>query len=355
LRRSISGQGPIQPTSSTTDLAISGDGFFLVEGSLGEILLTRAGNFVPNENGELINAAGYKLLGYSIDSTDASIDAGLSGLVPVKSLSLGLRAVASLAGELNTNLPSNAADILPANLPSANLASSELTAKTSIVAYGNLGDEVVLDVYYAKTGTGAWEVSVYDHATAAATGGFPYTSGPLATTNLAFDSVTGTLTSSSASSISIPVPGGQTITVDLSNSTQLAAEFSVERSNVDGSAPVPLSRIEISNDGVLTGIYENGARIPQYRIPLATVPSPDNLMQVSGNAYAVTSTSGDMQINMAQSGGAGTINSGALEQSTVDLASELTTMIEAQRGYSANSRVFQTGSEIMDVIVNLKR
>jgi flagellar hook protein FlgE len=354
-RRAIGGQGPIQPTSSATDLAISGDGFFIVEGPLGEVLLTRAGNFVPNENGELINAAGYKLLGYSIDSGSSSVDTGLSGLVPVKSLSLGLRAVPSLQGELNTNLPSNATNILPANLPSANAATSELTAKTSIVAYGNLGDEVVLDVYYAKTGIGAWEVSVFDHATASATGGFPYSSGPLTTANLTFDAVTGNLTSTSASSLTVPVPGGQSIVVDLSNSTQLAADFSIQRSNVDGNAPVPLSRIEISEDGILTGIYENGARIPQYRIPLATVASPDNLMAVGGNAFVVTSTSGDMQINTAQSGGAGTINSGALEQSTVDLASELTTMIEAQRSYSANSRVFQTGSEIMDVIVNLKR
>jgi len=95
--------------------------------------------------------------------------------------------------------------------------------------------------------------------------------------------------------------------------------------------------------------------VPKYKVPLATVASPDNLTAVNGNAFMMSTSSGDMQINTAQSGGAGTILAGALEQSTVDLASELTTMVEAQRSYSANSRVFQTGSEIMDVIVNLKR
>lgn len=354
-RRAIGGQGPIQTSSSPTDLAISGNGFFVVTGPLGEIMLTRAGNFVPNELGELVNAAGFKLMGYDLDASSGGVDTGIAGLVPVKSLTLGLRAVASVAGELNVNLPSGAAAVAAADLPSLNGAGAQFTAKTSIVAYGNLGDEVMLDVFYSKTGTGTWEVSVFDHSTAAASGSFPYSSGPLVSANISFDPVTGGLAAASPTSVTIPVPGGQSVVLDLANSTQLSADFSVQRTLVDGSGPVPLARTEVSPDGILTAIYENGSRVERYKIPLATVASADNLTQMNGNAYMTSTSSGDMQINTAQSGGAGTIHAGALEQSSVDLASELTTMIESQRSYSANSRVFQTGSEIMDVIVNLKR
>ena len=92
-----------------------------------------------------------------------------------------------------------------------------------------------------------------------------------------------------------------------------------------------------------------------YKIPLADVPSPDNLTVAAGNVYVPSTESGAVQVGFSTSGGLGTIVSGALESSTVDLASELTAMIESQRSYTANSKVFQTGSELLDVLVNLKR
>jgi flagellar hook protein FlgE len=95
--------------------------------------------------------------------------------------------------------------------------------------------------------------------------------------------------------------------------------------------------------------------VPTYRIPLASVPSPDNLTPLAGNVYALGVDSGDLQVDFPRSGGFGTLVSSALEQSTVDLASELTAMIESERNYTANSKVFQTGAELMDVLVNLKR
>ena len=101
--------------------------------------------------------------------------------------------------------------------------------------------------------------------------------------------------------------------------------------------------------------YENGSRVATYRIPFATVSSPDNLQPVPGDAYAITTTSGDLQIGFPTEGGRGSLVSGALEQSNVDMASELTDMIVAQRDYTANSKVVQTSSELLDVLMNLKR
>jgi flagellar hook protein FlgE len=115
------------------------------------------------------------------------------------------------------------------------------------------------------------------------------------------------------------------------------------------------SSIEISADGIISQIYGNGARRAVYQIPIASVVSPDRLIPKSGNVFQITNDSGDMILGAAGSGGRGTIVAGALEASTVDMASELTDMVEAQRNYTANSRVFQTGSELMDVLVNLKR
>ena len=90
-------------------------------------------------------------------------------------------------------------------------------------------------------------------------------------------------------------------------------------------------------------------------IPLATVPSPDNLSPEVGNVYSVGIDSGNIQVGFAGQSGLGTIKPEALEQSNVDLANELTSMIELQRGYTANSKVFQTGADLLDVLVNLKR
>jgi flagellar hook protein FlgE len=116
-----------------------------------------------------------------------------------------------------------------------------------------------------------------------------------------------------------------------------------------------VDHVEVSDDGYLYSVFENGARAASYRIPLADVPSPDNLQPLAGNVYVTSTESGDIQVGFAKDGGFGTIVSGALEQSTVDLASELTNMIESERNYTANSKVFQTGADLMDVLVNLKR
>jgi flagellar hook protein FlgE len=102
-------------------------------------------------------------------------------------------------------------------------------------------------------------------------------------------------------------------------------------------------------------IFDDGTRIASYKIPLATVPSPDNLSPEVGNVYSISTNSGNIQVDFAGNSGLGTIKPEALEASNVDLANELTAMIESQRSYTANSKVFQTGADLLDVLVNLKR
>ena len=104
----------------------------------------------------------------------------------------------------------------------------------------------------------------------------------------------------------------------------------------------------------MTSVYQNGAQQAIYRIPLADVPSPDALTPLSGNVYEPSTASGGITIGSAKTGTLGEIDSSSLEQSTVDLATELTSMITAQRSYEANSKVIQTSSDLLSVISNLK-
>lgn len=355
VRTSIRQQGTLLGTTSTTDLAIRGNGFFVVSDQDGTPFLTRAGSFVPDSHGDLVNAAGFKLMGYPVTDGDIDIVAnGYAGLEPVNMDDLAMRANPSTQGKFRTNLPANATAVVNGNLPGLNQPSAAYTAKTSLLAYDNLGNQVVLDVYTTRKTNGDWEMAVFDKSTAGPNG-FPYSSGPLATATLTFNQTTGQLTGPNPATLAIPIPNGQSLTLNFGGTTQFAGDYSVAEAIVNGNAPVAVEKFTFGADGFVYATYENGNKVPVYKIPLADVASPDNLVQQTGNVFVTGAESGDVQIGFAGTGGLGSILSNTLEQSTVDMATELTTMIDAQRGYTANSKVFQTGAELMDVLVNLKR
>jgi flagellar hook protein FlgE len=355
VRHSVSDQGSLAYTTSSTDLGIQGNGFLVVADATGEPYLTRAGSFVTDAStGDLVNTGGYTLLGYPLDAggTSAVLN-GIGGLEPVNMTDKNMKAVPSTEGTFTVNLPTNK-DAVTGDTPADNLATSTYSVKTSLATYDNVGNQVTLDVYMTKTASGPdqWEVTMYNAADAASGGGFPYSSGPLASQTLDFDS-SGQLTGTS--SLSVPIPGGDTLTLDLSGTTSLANDFTPMNVNINGNAPSSISGVEIDTDGIVYAAYDNGSRVAVYRVPLATVASPDNLKPVAGDAYRVTTASGDLQIGFPTEGGRGKLVSGALEQSNVDMASELTDMIVAQRDYTANSKVVQTSSDLLDVLMNLKR
>lgn len=344
-------QGSITGTSEVTDLAVQGSGFFVVSNSAGDIFLTRNGSFVPDANGDLVNSAGYYLMGFDIKDGGVPPSNSLDGLVKVNVKSAGLAASPTTSGSLTANLQSSADVVNPANLPSLNSAASQYTDKTSLVTYDNLGNAKTLDIYFSKTGTNTWEMCVYDASTAT-NGGFPYGSAALATQTLTFDPANGKL--STGSPVSLSIPGGQTMNLDLSDATQLAAKFGVYSATANGFAPSTLSGISIGSDGTLAFKFANGVTASAFEIPLADVQSPDRLRNVNGNAFQPTYESGQVFVGTAGDSGFGSIESGALENSTVDLATELTDMIQAQSAYQANSKVFQAGATLLDVLNGLK-
>ena len=206
---------------------------------------------------------------------------------------------------MTVNLPSTATTIAAADLPSANSTSSTYSGETTLTAYDNLGQAHTINLYFANEGGGNWEFDAYDSSTASANGSFPYSSGPLAKGTLTFNTSTGAL--QSGSPLSIPVPNGQNVSLDLTGTTQLSSSFAVTSATINGNAPGTLDGVSISQKGVLSLEYSNSTSQDAYIIPLADVPSPDNLTSVLGDAYQTNAESGQMSINNAQVGGLGAI------------------------------------------------
>lgn len=355
IRTAITDRGDLKGTTSVSDLAIRGDGFFVVQDSSGTPYMTRAGSFVPDAQGRLVNAAGYQLMAYSYaNGVPAATVNGFQGLVPVQISDGKMTATPSTSGTFSGNLPSGATAIaLPATAPSGNAATAQYTNKSSMVVYDNLGNKVMVDIYFTKTAAGTWDVAVFDQSKAAAGGPFPYGAGGLlANATLNFDG-TGKLTGPT-DSVTFTVPGGAPLKLDLKGLGQIGTGYTAT-GQVNGNGPSNIEKVTIGKDGTIYAQYQDGSTKPLYKIPLADVPSPDRLIQQSGNVFTQSPDSGDVQIGFAGEGKRGEIISGALENSNVDIAEELTNMISSQRSYTANSKVFQTGSELMDILVNLKR
>ncbi|MBR0963557.1 flagellar hook protein FlgE [Bradyrhizobium diazoefficiens] len=348
VRYAISDAGHTQFTTSTTDLSVQGNGFFVVSNADNtQQYLTRAGSFVPDSQGNLVNAAGFYLLGQPGKVTNFSQNS-LSGMQIVNISQVSQVPVPSTAGTLTTgNLDPKAAVIAGPPGPAS------YSSKSSIVAYDNIGQAVTVDLYMSHTGTVAgtsdtWQIQAYDSATGNALG---------AAGTYTFDTTTagkGALAAASAKTLTFPVTNGASVTMDLSNMTQAGTDFSF-KATVNGSAPSAIDKIDIDDKGFVTAVLKNGQQQTLYTLMLADVPSPDNLTPEPGNVYSTNQNSGNAQAGNAGTGGLGTIQSGSLEDSNVDLADELTGMIEAQRGFTANSKSFQTGADLLDVVVNLKR
>lgn len=377
VRYGISQQGGFDYTTSTTDLAVNGTGFLIVGDGTGATFLTRAGSFVTMPDGSLLNAAGYQLLGYPITNGNATVAAnGTGGLEPVNvasSITFPPSATTEATfTKLNLPFDSEAIDIstATATLPSGNVdpvdptAPMTYTQKSSLTVVNSVGTLINFDVYFSKTANAnEWEMTIFP-ANAATDGGFPYMDstgtavldGVSRTTTLTFDPLTNKLLTPdpAVTTFAMNEDGSGVVQLDLSAATSYDSSYEVV-AEADGNAPSSFDHVEFDDDGTLSIVFENSERVALYRVPLATTAAPDNLNPVAGNAYTVSADSGDIQLGFPGEGQFGTLKSSSLEKSTVDTASELTDMIEAQYSYTANSKVFQTAGELMEVLVNLKR
>jgi flagellar hook protein FlgE len=377
-RAMVDQQGLLQSAASPTDLGISGNGFFVVNtqsdptaGGGGTTMFTRAGSFRPDSDGYLVNSAGYYLMGWPTGA-DGSLPpnvTNLTSLVPidVSSLTGTAEPTSSIALKANLQSTQTALDTTATPYTAGDMASGALEPQftNNIQVYDSQGGTHDLTMGFVKTGANTWNVEIYGGAGELDTTAQP--NGLVASGTLVFGA-DGTLQSSSTLPSTLNVTwgassglGSQSIKLNYGSAgrtdgiTQYASPSSVISSTIDGAVFGGISSVEVGKDGAVTAIFQNGARRQVATIPLATFVNPNGLQAQSGNAYVVTGQSGALSLQQPGNGGAGTIQSSALESSTVDLAQEFANLITTQRAYSANSRVITTANDMLDDVIRIIR
>lgn len=354
-------QGALLGTNVTTDLAISGDGFFIVGEDPSNHKFTRNGQLQIDEKGFLTTVEGLRLQGYAADSGGVLASR-------LSSLQVGqVQAPPKTTDEIAMSVQLDRSSYEPTNAvfdPTSPEASSQY--QQSITVYDSLGGHHQVSVYFTQTSDGQWEWNAMV-AQGELDGTDDTTQTVIATGSLAFDSegklqtenqTQSAVTFFGASPQDLAFDFGEAIDDggDGTGSTSYATGVSsLAFVNQNGYGVGTLRYLEIDPDGNISGTFTNGREQVLGRLALARFQAPDQMNALGGNLFAESETSGEPIIGLANTGGRGEIFSGALEQSTVDLTNEFTQLITAQRGFQAASRTITTADEMLIEVVNLKR
>jgi flagellar hook protein FlgE len=357
-------QGAISNTGNATDLAIDGNGFFVVKGSQNGqtgTFLTRAGQFTIDNSGDLVNQGGLDVQGYMASAT------GVIGTTP-SDLQIGSAVSPSVATTtigVKANLDSNAvAPALPFD-PLNPTATSN--ASTSVTAYDSLGAAHQVDLYFVKTAAGAWDWHALSDG-GGLTGGTAGTPVEVASGTETFDTA-GKLTAMTTAVNNfnpLNAVNPQPLTFNLGDPTgtggtgllgitQFAGNPGTTAVTQDGSPAGSLSSISIDKEGQINGSFTNGQSRLLGQVATAEVTAPDQMDRIGGNLFATNPASGQPTLGAPGSSGRGGIVAGALEQSNVDLANEFVKMIAAQRDYQANGKTVTTADSLLSELMNIKR
>ncbi len=351
-------QGNITTTANGLDLAINGQGFFEVN-SGGQTLYSRNGQFQVNKDGFIVNNQSGQLLGYPADAQGV-IQPGLA--VPLQLPTAGIDPAPTTEITMEMNLDSRSAVTLPATTPMVNFSdATTYNNATSLTVYDDLGQDVALTYYFQKTATSTWNVYVTANGTSVAVDG---AGDPAPLTTMVFPANGGSPTAP-AGAVTLDVPastnaaGADTLAIpgiqlSLSGASQFGAGFGVTNLTQDGYAPGQLSGLSIEKDGIVMATYSNGQSKPAGQIELSTFRNPQGLKPLGGNLWSRTYESGDPIVGTPGQGNLGVLQSGALEESNVDLTAELVNMITAQRTYQANAQTIKTQDQVLQTLVNLR-
>lgn len=360
-------QGSLANTGIATDIALNGDGFFVVNGTVDGItgnFYTRAGQMNIDKDGYLVNPNGLEVQGYAANP-DGTLQAAVSSLrVPTASLA----PFATSMIEVTANLDAGA-QVLTAAWDVLDPSATSNYA-TSMTVFDSLGEQRTLDVYFRKTADNAWEYHVVADGAdiAGGTAGVFQEIGAGGT--LTFDT-NGALSDAQTPQLSVDFAGGSTpgqlIDLDfgedvlndaasgLTGTTQFASASAVSSQSQDGYASGEFSGISIDGVGLVQGLYTNGQKIAIGQLAVAKFRSNDGLGKAGSGLWIETRESGSAALGGAGAGGRASVSSGALEQSNVDLAEEFVGLIQHQRSYSANSKTITTADEMLQELINIKR
>ena len=378
----ISRQGLIESSTSPTDIAIVGTGFFVVSDlpADGQQLYTRAGNFQTDFLGNLRNSAGFYLKGWALDNNDEIIDINQLDTVNIRLVN-GL-ATATTRVETGANLDAAQAPHTGA-YTGVEMAEYHATNgvtgvrphfSRSIQVFDSIGRAHNVTVAYLKDpATATWNVELYAEASEVETATHP--NGLLASGQITFDG-TGALATNTLTPLHPVATAGQPVGMDWLDSdgaidslidfdlgtigetdglSQFAANFNVVFVTQNGAEVGQLNGVSVDQEGYVIASFSNGEQQKLYKLPVATFFNPSALDPRTGNVYGQTVSSGAFNLQEAGIGGAGVVSPSSLEAANVDLADEFTKMIVTQRAYSANARVISTTDEMLDELIRISR
>jgi len=366
-------QGTITQSTDPLGLAISGQGFFPVSQPTAVSgtgvsfsptpYYTRAGDFQMDKNGYLVNSAGEYLNGWSVDPTTGAVNQNAVAPIQVNQSVYKPVATANLT--------------LAANLPATPATGSTIASDATV--YDTLGQAHTVSLTWTQTATNVWSVAISspDDIAAAARGTATVDFGPTASGNPVADGTigaigggTGTVTpgayatngTANLTFTSDFGQGPQTVTLNLGNYgetngvTQYAGStYTLRGLTQDGVPPGAFSNVSTTTSGDIVVNFDNGQSRTIAQVPVITFNDPNALQQQNGQSFTATIDSGNPVANAAASNGAGSLVTGSTEQSNVDIATEFTKLIVAQRAYSANAKMVTTADDLLQVTLDMKR
>jgi flagellar hook protein FlgE len=412
----VTQQGLLQSTTSPTDLAISGQGFFVTTTQATGLtatsprLFTRAGSFTVDDAGFLKNAAGLYLQGWNADAngTITTDPSNINLLQPINVSTVGGAAGATTSATINANLNSgqtissasadagtSATDAYDPTSTTTSMAAYSATAGTgtkpdfsvTVPLADSQGGARSMEIDFLKSAANPnqWYAEARIVPASDVQTGTGLVDGQVSTGIVAFtadgrlDPTNSTLFGGGASpsmsflasdsAASLGTNGvkwaaglgvnGQAVTLNLASAaggmSQLNSQSVVQSVNTNGTAFGNLTSINIDANGKVTAAFDNGVTRTIAQVAIATFPNPDGLNSVSGDAYSVSLASGTYNLKAPGSGGAGTISPSTLEASTVDLSSEFASLITTQRAYSASSKIITTADQMLQDLINIIR
>lgn len=388
-------QGAFQSTDVATNLAIQGNGFFVMEDSVGNRFFSRAGNFVFDKEYDLVNPNGLNVMGWTAQTSEGAIDT--SGELTKIHLPLGMTMDPQATEHIKMNINLNAEATVDNPLTTtdeADVFSTSMTIYDSIGAAHTVtleftpidedGDSILdrwdwqatvpsSEVSSSAIGTGPGQLPLTDDGTGVIIARGDGDMAPTGNSALDFDPMrfdsNGVMLTPAGSDLSFAAVDWANGAVDQALSWQVRSEVdssstfltgyaitsAISYTYQDGYSIGELESVTIKSDGTILGVFSNGTTQEVAMIALGTFPSPTSLTIMGQNTYAQSPGSGHPTIGTASSGGRGTILGQNLEMANVDLTAEFTQMIVMQRGFEANSKIITTSDEMIRQMLSLKR
>lgn len=341
-------QGNLEYTENVLDIAISGRGFFSLSDNInGEpAAFTRNGAFQLDKDGYIVNDQGKYLFGWRADFSQGALKVETTKGKP------------QATNAINLNLNLNAADTAPAVSFDPTKPESYNKA-TSVTVYDSLGNPHTVTSYFVTSGPGtnSWTVHQYIDGTST-----PFPNAPSNTTTLGFNnngaliSVGGSTSTTKATFSNYTITGADplTITYDFANSTQFNSDFSINAMSQNGFPAGDFTGLEISDKGILYSRFSNGNAEKIGQIALARFQNEQGLTKLGNTTWAESSSSGEKLLGSPGENNLGTVQSGALESSNVDLSKQLVRLIVAQQSYQANAQTISTEDQVIQTLLNLR-